>query len=400
MSVPLYAALAIPSFVVQAHIDSHPELYRKAFALVNQVGQRSVVIDISPAAARQGLYPGANQWRAKRRYPDVEFRELESTCAADLWAKITTLAQDQSPRCMLLRQGLLVIDLTGMQRLFKGGERAWALDFSESLRQFQSLSYSLVLAPQMGSALLLARYRASLGAQFFPDKVSFGMGVMEELAPVPIQLVMGLKRETRRKLKHYQLSTLGQVQSLPLRFLREHFDQEGELLWLVAQGRSFGKASQGVTLESQSPKEQKSRVEKLREFGQDVQEHQILQTHLHDVLDELAFELRFQQRWTKQVVVELIYSDQKTHKETFKLGRATNKFLEMMEVIRPRWAGLFRRRVSVRSIQVVAMRCVASGGQEDLFDQVDINPMMAIQEALDRIRSKHGFAKIGNPPIS
>lgn len=404
MSVPLYAALAVPSFTIQAHIHQHPEWCRRAFALVhNSEGsshQRSIVVDLSPAAMRQGLSPGANQWRARRRYPHVEFHPIEDGVAPRLWGEISMIASEESPRTLILKQGLLIIDLTGMQQLFRGGERGWASEFQKKLSAYESLSYSLILSSQMGSALLIARYRGHLGARFYPDKVGFAMGTSEELDPIPLHLVLGLSQSTQNQLKNYQIRTIAQLKPLNLSFLREHFGVEGELLWLVSQGRSYGKSPRSVTLESSGKKEggsyqKKSMVDVQRQFKQDVQEHEVLKTHLHDVIDELAFEMRLQQRYSKNIVVELRYSDQKTQRESIILPRPTYKFVEIMEMVKPRFAMIFRRRVAIRSLRVIAQRCVDSGGQEDLFDQA--SSMIAIQEALDLIRIKHGFEKIGNP---
>lgn len=402
MAVPLFAALAFPSWVIQAHIQAHPELHRTPFALVNQVGQRSVVIEVSPAAARLGVYPGANQWRARRRHPQVQFIEYEEEPVHSLWESIQDLAESQSPRCMILKQGLLLIDLTGMQQLFPQGERGWALQFQEQLLglsspQAPSLNYSLVLSPMMGSAVLLSRFRAhlgSVGAQYVPEPICFALGTSEELEGVPLHLVLGLTKATRTQLKQYQLRTLGQVHQLSLRFLRTHFAQEGELLWMVAQGRSFGKSKLIVV---EAHKRGTQRLEVRRDFGQDVMDRQKLKTFLHDLVDEIAFELRLQHKWSKHYKVEVIYSDQKSHTESFTLPQLTHQFVPLIEVVNSLQERIFQRRVSVRSLQMLALRCVETGGQGDLFDQPSVNSSIAIQEALDQIRTKHGFSKIGNP---
>jgi hypothetical protein len=75
----------------------------------------------------------------------------------------------------------------------------------------------------------------------------------------------------------------------------------------------------------------------------------------------------------------------------------TNKFLDLCPLVKSNLPQILSRRVSVRSLKAIASRCVSSGGQEDLFEQSSSNSQIAIQEALDVIRNKHGFAKIGNP---
>lgn len=249
----------------------------------------------------------------------------------------------------------------------------------------------------MGSAVLLSRFRAhlgSVGAQYVPEPICFALGTSEELEGVPLHLVLGLTKATRTQLKQYQLRTLGQIHQLSLRFLRTHFAQEGELLWMVAQGRSFGKSKLIVV---EAHKRGTQRLEVRRDFGQDVMDRQKLKTFLHDLVDEIAFELRLQHKWSKHYKVEVVYSDQKSHTESFTLPQLTHQFVPLIEVVNSLQERIFQRRVSVRSLQMLALRCVETGGQGDLFDQPSVNSSIAIQEALDQIRTKHGFSKIGNP---
>ncbi len=397
MVQPLFSALSISSFEVQAHIHQQPGLYKKAFALVAQAGQKSVVLQLSPKASHMGLDRGANEWRASRRHPNIQFLAYDSDCVQKLWIQIVALVENLTPRCVVIKKGNLVLDLSGMQRLIPGGERGFATQIQELFEVFPRLNYRVVFAPTIGAAVLLARYYSSVGSPFFPNTLNFTLGELHELEKIPLSLVLGITSTAREKLKSYQLKNLGQIQKLPLRFLRDHFAKEGELLWLVAQGRSYGKVKDSGQKVIDTTHTRVSKVEVHREFEQDLQDLQVLEDVINDLIDELAFELRLQKYWTKHLAIEVFYADQKSHKENIPLPKMTNKFLDLCPLVKSNLPQILSRRVSVRSLKAIASRCVSSGGQEDLFEQSSSNSQIAIQEALDVIRNKHGFAKIGNP---
>ena len=380
----VHVGIFIPYLSIQAHINKYPECFKKAFYLTTQSAkqQRSVVFQVSPQAHRLGIYPKSNIQYVQKKHPNTPHYAFDKKYQLELLHQLQDHVNELSPFSEVSAQGLLHLNLSGTQRLFQNDFSSWFEQLQSKLNIFPHLKYTSVLANSKTYATLLAKYYAYHKPQSTLHKVN---NHPTEIAAIPILYTPNIHPKTKHRLYTYNMENLGDIQKIGLNFLKQNFPYDGERLWYLCQGQDLAKQKQ--TSQSKT-------IHLSHTFNQDENNTENIHKAIHKLTDQMAFTLRQENRKAKNILLEITYSDNKKFKKKVSIPQATHVYLQLKNSVQSLIPEVHTRRVSIRSIQIYSHQTIHSQTQMDLFQQAKHDKNIAIQDALDKVRNKHGFTSV------
>lgn len=188
------------------------ELLDKPFVLIETVGNRQIVVHVSPDAPKE-IYPGMTLAEARARHS--ELLDLPATPDADL-RSLRALGHwliRFSPGVSLEPPNSIFLDATGVERLF-GGLSNFRNKVAKALAGLR-ITASLAIAPTAGATWALA----ACGKQICDISLE---QLPQALAPLPPQ-ALRLEHRTTELLATLGIHTIGALLALPRNDLAARF---------------------------------------------------------------------------------------------------------------------------------------------------------------------------------
>jgi protein ImuB len=189
------------------------ELRRKAIVLVETVGNRQTVVQVSPETPN-GIYPGMALAEARARhaglldFPAMSGADLRSLEALGHWL------MRFSPNVCVYPSSSFFLDATGLERLF-GGFANYRRQVAEALASLR-ITAAVTIAPTAGAAWALAAF-GNNGPHIIAHEQ-----VLPALSPLPPE-ALRLDRETVRILSSLGVRTIHALLQLPRNDLAVRF---------------------------------------------------------------------------------------------------------------------------------------------------------------------------------
>ncbi|GAA4456902.1 hypothetical protein [Rurimicrobium arvi] len=132
-------------------------------------------------------------------------------------------------------------------------------------------------------------------------------------------------------------------------------------------------------------------MSKEQTFEQDTIDIQLLRKVMLTMIDELAFELRKDQKLTSCLTLKIKYSNHDTHTKQVKIAYTSSERI-LSELCLQLFEKLYSRRMLIRLIGVRFSGLIGGSYQIDLFD--DKQRDLSLATAMDHIRLRFGLEKI------
>jgi len=373
------AHIDLDAFFISVEQSLNPELRGKPAVVSGNPEGRGVVACASYEARAYGLRAGMPVGLARRLCPQAIFIPGDMAKYRRFSARFFELLAELSPVVEPVSLDEAYLDLTGCESVL-GSAREAMLKFKARLREELGLTASVGIA----SCKVVAKVASELSK---PDGLlEVNLGEEKEfLAPLPIGQLPGVGPRTERELKKLGLSTIGDLASSPLAFLKSHFGKVGEMLYLYANGIDERRV--------EPPGEAKS-ISRETTLPQDTLDAQLLQGTLYRLAEEVGAELRSQGKQARCITLKLRYADFETitRSQTIKEGiEADQAIFEIADRLLKK--ALAQRRKKVRLIGVRVSNLTGAGKQLSLFDRSG-ERLSYLNRAVDRIRQKYGFSAI------
>jgi len=222
-----YACIYVPEFMVQAILRGKPTLRDQALAIIDGIPPLLRVAALNEKARQAGVQVGMTQTQASE-FPFVQLRQRSPAQEATTHAVLLDCAWALSPRIEDTAMDTVVLDLTGVERLFHSSK-----EIARQLRQRVSdlgLEINVGVASNPDAAIHTARG--------FPGITLIPPGTeAERLGNLPID-VLAPPLEILETLLRWGMRTFRDLNALPTIPLSERLGQEGVRLQELARGAS------------------------------------------------------------------------------------------------------------------------------------------------------------------
>jgi len=113
------ACFFVPMFPLAARLRSEPDLLQEAIAIIDGNGNNAHIVAATRRARTKGIRPGMSLAQARSILPKLIARARDSECERTAQEALFEVAETFSPRVEDAGEGLLFVDVTGMERHYR-----------------------------------------------------------------------------------------------------------------------------------------------------------------------------------------------------------------------------------------------------------------------------------------
>ncbi|MHB0972468.1 MAG: DNA polymerase Y family protein [Thermoanaerobaculia bacterium] len=227
--MPRIACFFVPLFPLAARLRSEPELLPEAVAVFDGNGNAAHVVAATRRARKGGIRPGLSLPQARAILPRLIARARDAACERAAQDALLEVAERFSPRIENAGDGVVYLDLEGLERLYPppGGERTLA---QSAIRDAEGSG--LPIRAGIASSKLAARVASKLPGS--PNIVPAG-DEPAFLAPLPLaRLAPEIRVATT--LERWGIASIGDFARLPEAEVAARLGETGRALHYAARG--------------------------------------------------------------------------------------------------------------------------------------------------------------------
>ncbi|MDF2190572.1 DNA polymerase IV [Paraflavitalea sp. CAU 1676] len=339
--------------------------------LIGGSGDRGVVASCSYEARKFGIHSAMPMKLARRLCPQAVIRQGDMESYSQYSRLVTAVMADTVPLFEKASIDEFYIDLTGMDKYF--GSLQFTADLKKKVIKESGLPISYALAGNK----LISKVATNEGKPNAEMCVAWG----EEksfLAPLSVAKMPGVGKETAFLLLKMGVETIRVLSEIPIEMLTNLLGKHGQSLWRKAQGLDETPVV---------PYHEQKSISTENTFQQDTIDIAWLHAQLVRMTEQIAFQLRNENKLTGCVTVKLRYSnfDTVTKQKSIAFTAADHK---LQKVVRELFDKLYERRMLVRLVGVRFTQLVPGNDQINMFE--DTEHQVQLYQAIDSIKKQYG----------
>ncbi len=223
------ACLYVPLFPLAARLRSERDLREEAVALFQGNGNAARVIGASRRARQAGIRPGMSLPQARALLPKLTVRSRDRSCERAAQDALLEIAESFSPRVEDGGEGIVYLELDGLERHFPGDSPEQELGHALTLTSNKA---ALPIWVGIASSKLAARVAAELPSS--PKIVAPGQEA-SFLAPLPLHR-LSPEAEVLETLERWGIHSIGEFARLPKNKVAGRLGEPGQKLHEKARG--------------------------------------------------------------------------------------------------------------------------------------------------------------------
>ena len=370
------------AFYASVEILDNPE-FRGKPVIVGGLSGRGVVAAASYEARKYGVHSAMPMFQALKKCPDARVVPPRKGRYKQVSENVMEILRSFSPLVEQVSIDEAYLDAGGCERLF-GSAEAMAWEIKNKIKQHVHLTCSVGIAPLKFLAKIASDMEKPDGmAVISPEKVP------EFIYSLPIKKVSGVGPRMFHLLNILGITTLGDVQNFPEKFLTDKLGKFGRRLKELSMGID------NSTIVPCSPPKSFSAEETL---GFDTADHDLLKKYLLHQADDLGRQLRKAGVKAKTVSIKVKHSDfqQITRSITLKSPTCSSNTL-FHEACRLLKTCTLLKKVRLIGLGASGFVHINHPVQMKLFDmpnQGDSN-WEKVDKTLDRIQKRFGREILG-----
>jgi DNA polymerase IV len=338
--------------------------------IVGGSSERGVVASCSYEARYYGVHSAMPMKMALRICPDAVVVKGDMDLYARKSDDVTNLIAESAPVYEKASIDEFYMDLTGMDRYF--GCFKWTNELKQRIEKETGLPISFGLSPTKTVSKIAtgeAKPRGQLQIPF--DQVR------PFLDPLPVQKIPMIGTATYKTLSRVGIRTIKTLAGIPEEVLVRLLGKNGSTLYRKANGIDPTPVVQY--------NERKS-ISSERTFMRDSMDIVQMKGLLVQMVENLCYQLRAEQKVASVIAVKIRYSNFDTHVQQIKVPYTScdhvliQKALELFEKV-------YERRMMIRLVGVKLSGLVMGNYQINVFDNVTI---INLYQAMDRIKNRFG----------
>jgi protein ImuB len=226
------ACFYVPMFPLAARLRSEPDLLQEALAIIDGNAQNAHVIAATRRARTKGIVPGMSLSQARSIIPKLIARPRDTECERTAQEALFEVAETFSPRVEDAGEGIVFVDVTGMERHFQN-----AVDSAPEAALAKAAIHAasrMGLTARVGIAASKLAARVAAELPHSPIIVEAGKE-SEFLAPLPLaRLTPELDAATT--LRRWGIGSIGELAGLPESEVASRLGELGRELHHAARG--------------------------------------------------------------------------------------------------------------------------------------------------------------------
>jgi len=227
--MPRLACSCIPLFVLAARLRSEPELRGEAMAIFQGNGNAARTVAATRRARQAGVRPGMTLSQARALMPKLTVRARDDDCERAAQETLLEIAESFSPRIEDAGEGVVYLELDGLDRHFPGDSPEHDLAHALAVTTEKA---SLPIWIGIASSKLAARVAADLPSS--PNIVPVGQEA-EFLAPLPLSR-LAPQAAVLETLRRWGIRSIGELAQLPRNEIASRLGETGQVLHERARG--------------------------------------------------------------------------------------------------------------------------------------------------------------------
>lgn len=373
--------LTVPAYAVAVARVADPALRGRPVAIAPGLSDRAIISSVSAEAGRDGVLAGMSVLQGRRLCPALLTLPPNPQLLGRADRALQKLAGQYSPLVENQPAGRLFLDLTGSRRLLGPG-RDIAMRLERELETQLRLVATLGVAGNKLVSKIAAEYLER------PGVCDILRGSEQTfIAPLPVRVLPGIGNVREQLLlRELNLRRVSELAALQLPQLRLVF---GPFAPLVRQ-RALGQDLTPVLPPRRSPE-----ISAESYLSRAENDTSVLQAELCRLVEDCGLRLRRLGRACAELQLTIHYADGRQQSRTQQLRQAQNHDLLLYQATAELFAALNNRRTRLKGLKLSCRQLENSGQQGHLFAASGPAPrQQALQQALDRIRSKYGMRSI------
>lgn len=343
--------------------------------LIGGSSDRGVVASCSYEARKYGVHSAMPMRLARKLCPEAILVRGDHDEYSKFSRIVTDIITEKAPLVEKASIDEHYIDITGLDRYF--GCWKWTQELRQRIIRQTGLPISFGLSMNKTVSKIATGEAKPCGERM----VDYG-GEKLFLAPLSIRKIPGIGEKTYPLLRNMGISKIATLQEMDQYVMEKVMGLHGVSIWRKANGLD------------DSPvvpfSEQKS-MSKERTFESDTIDMGMLRKTIFSMVDELAFDLRREQRLTGCLTVKIRYSNFETVTQQTRLSYTCSE-KQLAETAMHIFQKLYSRRMLIRLIGVKFSELVTGTYQINLFD--DNTEAINLASAMDKIRLRFGVDAI------
>lgn len=360
----------LDAFFVSVEELRNPKLKGKPL-LVGGGSDRGVVAACSYAARKYGVHSAMPMRVARRLCPDAIVIKSDFEVYSKYSRLVTDVIKDSVPLFEKASIDEFYIDLTGMDKFFG------CLQFTGQLKKKINKESGLPISWGLASNKLVSKVATNEVKPNGQLEIPFG-NEKNFLAPLSIIKIPGIGKETGYKLLKMGVETVKVLSEIPVEMMENLMGKPGIDLWRKANG---------IDETPVVPYHEQKSISTETTFQSDTIDTGFLHSQLVRMTEEIAFQLRQQNKLTGCVTVKVRYSNFETFTKQLTIPY-TNADHVLLKTAKELFNRLYERRLLVRLLGIRFTHLIPGNYQISLFD--DTQEMINLYQAIDSVKKRFG----------
>ena len=360
----------LDAFFVSVETLRNPKLAGKPL-LVGGGSDRGVVAACSYEARKFGIHSAMPMKIARRLCPDAIVIKSDFEVYSKYSHLVTDVIKDTVPVFEKASIDEFYIDLTGMDKYF--GCR----QFTDQLKKRITKESGLPISWGLASNKLISKVATNEVKPNGQLEIPFG-NEKGFLAPLSIVKIPGVGKETGYKLLKMGVETVKTLSEIPVEMMENLLGKSGIDLWRKANG---------IDESPVIPFHEQKSISTETTFQTDTIDTNFLHSQLVRMTEEIAFQLRQQNKLTSCVTVKVRYSNFETFTKQITIPYSNADHV-LLQTAKELFNKLYERRLLVRLLGIRFTNLVPGNYQISLFD--DTQEMISLYQAIDSVKKRFG----------
>jgi len=366
------------AFFVSVELVEHPELRGRPVVVGGRREARGVVASASYEARQFGVRSAMPLRTAARLCPQAVFLEPRFELYEAYSERLAEIFDRYTPAVEWASIDEAWLDLSGTARLH-GPPLAVAQRLQKEIQEETGLPCSLGLAPTRLVAKVASEQAKPRGLLWVPAGAEAAF-----LASLPVRRLPGVGPAGEAALAAYGITTVGQLQRLPARWLEQVFGSWGAMLARRARGEDDGWSTQ---------REGPQSVSHHHTFATDVADPEAILAALSLLVQRAASRLRQLGLYARTLTLVLRTARFETRSHRRTLREPTHLDVVLLEAAR----SLLERNWTGQPLRLVGVELsglLRAGRQLSLLEATQQARQERLLAAADRIRERYGFRSL------
>ncbi len=366
----------LDSFFVSVERLVNPKLIGKP-VLVGGTSDRGVVASCSYEAREYGIHSAMPMRMAKQLCPDAIIVRGDTSQYSHYSNVITEIIQENVPLYEKTSIDEFYIDLSGTDRFF--GSYKLATELRQKIIRHTNLPISFA----MSSNKTVSKVGTGEAKPNGQKHILYGTE-KDFLAPLSVKKIPMVGEKTYQVLDSMGINRIRTLQEMPVELMEQVLGQNGIVIWRKAQG---------IDNSPVEPYSERKSISTERTFEKDTIDVKSLKELLTGMTENLAFQLRSEQKLTSCVTVKIRYSDFNTYTQQVKIPY-TSLDHTLIGKVKELFDKLYQKRMLIRLVGIRFSHLVQGNYQYNMFE--DTASQLLLYQAMDKIRKKYGSDAISS----